>query len=157
MAIPAVGQSPVANGRPKIGLVLSGGGARGFAHVGTLKLLDSLQIPIDYIAGTSMGSLVAAAYAVGYSGLEIEQIIRSNNWQEFFSDAPHRDLLPYLEKRTNGRYQVEFGLKGFRPQQPSGLISGQNASLFLSRLYSTHSKPPISITYRYLFAAWRWI
>jgi predicted acylesterase/phospholipase RssA/outer membrane translocation and assembly module TamA len=120
--------------RPKIGLVLSGGGARGLAHIGILEMIDSLQIPIDYIAGTSMGGVVGALYAIGYGGLEIEKITRSSDWQELFTDTPARAELPYLQKKDDGKYQFEFGIKGFTPVIPSGLISGQKISLLFSNL-----------------------
>ena len=120
--------------RPKIGLVLSGGGAMGFAHIGVLKILDSLQIPIDYIAGTSMGGLAGALYAVGYTGEEIEQIVRTVNWQKSFSDRPPRSMLPYFQKQDAEKYQFELGIKDFLPLGPGGLIVGQNITLLLSRL-----------------------
>ncbi len=120
--------------RPKIGLVLSGGGARGFAHVGVLKMLDSLDIPIDYIAGTSMGGIVGALYAIGYRGLDLEVLASRSDWQEIFTDRPPRSLLPYLQKMESGRYQLEFGLKGFKPVAPSGLIFGQKITLLFSSL-----------------------
>jgi len=120
--------------RPKIGLVLSGGGARGFAHIGTLKLLDSLKIPIDYIAGTSMGGIIGALYAVGYSGKEIEKIVRSTNWKEIFSDSPARNKQPFVKKATSGRYLVSLPVKGILPSIPSGLIKGQKVFQILSKL-----------------------
>lgn len=121
--------------RPKIGLVLSGGGARGLAHIGLLKTLDSLAIPVDAVAGTSMGSIVGGLYAVGYSGTEIERIIRAQNWPDLFSDQPPRHRLPYLEKKRHGRYQLRFGFDGRRFQAPSGLIQGQNIRLKLGELF----------------------
>ncbi len=124
--------------RPKIGLVLSGGGARGFAHIGTLKLLDSLQIPIDYIVGTSMGGITAALYAIGYDGAELEKLVNKQDWEEIFTDTPSRDLLPFFEKKDAGKYQFEFDLKGLKPVTPSGLIRGQKVSLLFSRLTSSY-------------------
>ena len=120
--------------RPKIGLVLSGGAALGFAHIGTLKLIDSLQIPIDYIAGTSMGGLAGALYAVGYTGKEIEQIAKTVDWQKTFSDRPQRSMLPYFRKEDAEKYQFELGIKDFFPVGPGGAIVGQNIMLLLSRL-----------------------
>jgi len=120
--------------RPKIGLVLSGGGAMGFAHIGTLKVLDSLQIPIDYIAGTSMGGIAAALYAVGYTGKEIEQIARTVDWQKTFTDQPSRGKLPYFQKQDAEKYQFELGIKDFLPLGPGGAIVGQNIMLLFSRL-----------------------
>ncbi|MDZ7264135.1 MAG: patatin-like phospholipase family protein [candidate division KSB1 bacterium] len=119
--------------RPKIGLVLSGGGAKGFAHVGVLKLLDSLQIPIDYIAGTSMGGIAGALYSIGYTGYDLEKLAHRNDWQTIFSDRPPRPDLPFFQKEQMGRYQLEFGMKGVKPVPPTGLIFGQKVSLlFLS-------------------------
>ncbi|MCF7824946.1 MAG: patatin-like phospholipase family protein [Candidatus Marinimicrobia bacterium] len=120
--------------RPKIGLVLSGGGARGFAHIGTLRMIDSLKIPIDYIAGTSMGGIVGALYAIGYDAVEIENIVRAVDWEQMLTDDPPRDLLPYIEKWDDGLYQMELGVQNFLPTAPSGLIAGQRISLLLSKL-----------------------
>ncbi|MCK5330880.1 MAG: patatin-like phospholipase family protein, partial [Candidatus Marinimicrobia bacterium] len=122
------------NERPKIGLVLSGGGARGLAHVGILSLIDSLNIPIDFVVGTSMGGIAGALYAIGYSGEEIEELAIRNDWLELFSDVPPRDMLPYLEKKDDGKFQLEFDMVNFRPVPPSGLIRGQKISLLFSKL-----------------------
>lgn len=123
--------------RPKTGLVLSGGGARGFAHIGTLKMIDSLGIPIDYIAGTSMGGIIGALYATGYSGLEIERLARETDWQEMFTDQPARSSIPYLQKKDDGIFQLELGLEGFTPVIPSGLIEGQKIALKFANLTSS--------------------
>ncbi len=119
---------------PKIGLVLSGGGAKGFAHIGTLQLMDSLGIKPDYIAGTSMGGIVGALYSIGYSGKEIEELARRTDWTELFTDTPTRDLLPHFIKKNTGKYQVEFGLKGFTPVVPSGIIQGQKINQLFTKL-----------------------
>ncbi len=87
-----------------------------------------------------MGALVGVAYAVGYSAMKIEEIIKTTDWETFYSDTPPRDLLPYLEKKSTGRYQLEFGLKGLKPQTRGGLISWQKASLFLSKLTSAYNQ-----------------
>jgi NTE family protein len=123
---------------PKIGLVLSGGGARGFAHIGVLKMLDSLGVRVDCIVGTSMGGIIGALYAVGYSGREIEALAGGSDWMEMFTDKPPRSLMPYLQKKETGRYQLEFGLKGFKPVAPSGLIYGQKISLLFASLTFPH-------------------
>ncbi len=119
---------------PKIGLVLSGGGAKGFAHIGILKMIDSLDIPIDYIAGTSIGGIVGALYAIGYSGYEIERLALRTEWDALFSNKPDRAILPYLLKKKDGKYRLTFGLKEYTPQAPSGLISGQKISLMAANL-----------------------
>jgi NTE family protein len=122
--------------RPKIGLVLSGGGARGLAHIGTLKLLDSLQIPVDFIVGTSMGGIIGGLYACGYSGSEIEKFALEIDWQELFSDQIMRKKIPYLEKKDDGKFQLELGLDGITPVIPGGLVKGQNIILKFSDLTS---------------------
>src|SRR6202161_3231349 len=76
--------------RPRICLVLSGGGARGMAHIGVLKVLEDLKIPIDCIAGTSMGAIVGGLYASGMTPAQIDSTMRSVDWQEAFRDAPPR-------------------------------------------------------------------
>src|SRR5882757_8102865 len=79
--------------RPRICLVLSGGGARGIAHIGVLKVLEDMKIPIDCIAGTSMGAIVGGLYASGMSAHDIDRTLRSVDWQEAFRDTPpRRDL-----------------------------------------------------------------
>jgi len=77
--------------RPKIGLVLSGGGAKGAAHIGVLKVLEEHNVPIDYIAGTSIGSIVGALYASGYSIEELEEVMLTLDWNSLFKDAPQRE------------------------------------------------------------------
>jgi len=99
---------------PKIGLVLSGGGSKGFAHIATLKALDSLNIPIDYIAGTSFGAIVGAMYALGYSGKEIEIMALETDWYEVQNDEPERKFMPYFRKKDTGKYQLNFDLKGVK-------------------------------------------
>jgi len=128
------------NGRPKIGLVLSGGGAKGFAHIGTLKMLDSLQIPIDYIVGTSMGGIAGALYAIGYNGHDLENLVQRTDWKEIFSDKPPRTELPYFVRKETGKYQLVFGIKGVKPVTPSGLIYGQKVSLLFSSLTFPYEK-----------------
>lgn len=120
--------------RPKIGLVLSGGGAKGLAHVPVLKHLDELSIPIDYIAGTSAGGIIGALYALGYSGSELERVAARIDWEDIFSDRPPRSLLPFYEKELDGRYQLEFFFKRGVPAAPRGLVYGQKFSLFFSQL-----------------------
>ncbi len=122
--------------RPKIGLALCGGGVLGFAHVGIIKLIDSLNIPIDYVAGTSMGGIVGALYSMGYTAEEMEKLGVAIDWEEIFSDAPRREMLPFIEKQKSGKYQIVLDLNGFTPKFPSGLIEGQKIqNLFLDITY----------------------
>ena len=76
--------------RPKIGLALSGGSAKGFAHAGVIKVIDSLQIPIDYIAATSFGSIIGALYSMGYSGKDLERMGAETDWNKVLTDLPDR-------------------------------------------------------------------
>src|SRR4029453_13771081 len=92
-AITNAADAAAAEGRPRIGLVLSGGGARGAAHIGVIRALEELQVPIDAVAGTSMGAVVGGLYCAGLSGAEIEQVFRKLDWQDLFRDrALRRDL-----------------------------------------------------------------
>lgn len=120
--------------RPKVGLVLSGGGAKGLAHIGTLKLIDELQLPIDMIVGTSIGGIVGALYAIGYTGEEIEELTRAMDWEELFTDRPERKLLPFIEKKQDGKYQLDFGIERLIPDPLSGIVFGQKISLLFSSL-----------------------
>ena len=87
----------IAESRPKIGLALSGGGARGMAHVGVLKALEEKNIPIDYIAGTSMGSIVGGLYATGMSPEDLEWAIQSVDWDNALNPANKRKLKTYRQ------------------------------------------------------------
>lgn len=124
--------------RPRIGLALSGGGARGFSHVGVLSALEQLRVPVDCIVGTSAGSAVGAAYAVGLSPAEIEAGLRRGDWSgRIFADQPARADLPYREKPRSGGLPGgvtlgvgEAGLSG----SAGGIFAGQQIELFLHRL-----------------------
>ncbi len=108
----------------KVGLALSGGGARGAAHVGVLKVLEREGIPIDCIAGTSFGALVGGLYALGYRADEIERVLAEEDWSAIFSNASDLSQTPVLA-RARARYQGELNFKGFIPELPSGLLAGQ--------------------------------
>lgn len=113
--------------RPRVGLVLSGGGARGAAHVGVLKVLEEMRVPIDAIAGTSMGAVVGGLYASGLSAQEIETLISSVNWQDAFQDRPPRAELGYRRKQDDRNFLVSYAL-GVRKEGfvlPRGLVQGQ--------------------------------
>lgn len=112
--------------RPRVGVVLSGGGAKGMAHVGVLKVLEELNIPIDYIAGTSMGSIIGGLYAYGYSAHELDSILRATDWSKLLNDAPDwRDVF-YMNK-NDYLLNLPWGLNeektGFAPM---GLLKGQH-------------------------------
>ncbi len=122
--------------RPRICLVLSGGGARGMAHVGVLKVLEELKIPIDCIAGTSMGAVVGGLYASGMSAHDIETTIRSLDWQEAFRDAPPRRELAFRRKQDDRNFLVRLplGLKHAQILLPKGFIQGQKLQETLRQL-----------------------
>jgi NTE family protein len=122
--------------RPRIGLVLSGGGARGAAHIGVLKMLDKLHVPIDVIAGTSMGAVVGGLYASGMTGEEIEHALAGLNWQAAFRDRPPRTELDYRRKEEDREYLVNLplGLQGKRLVIPKGLVQGQLLTETLRKL-----------------------
>ena len=127
---------PATPHRPRIGLVLSGGGARGAAHIGVLKILEQLHIQIDAIAGTSMGAVVGGLYASGLNAQEIEKVMTSLNWQDAFRDRPPREDLTFRRKQEDENFLVKFplGLRGAHIQLPKGLIQGQKLSQTLRRL-----------------------
>jgi len=123
-----------AGARPKIGLALSGGGAKGFAHIGVIKVLEEVGVPIDYISGTSMGSVVGALYAIGYDAAQLERLTRTIDWQEMLSDEIDRNDLSMEEKMWDGRYIGNFPIRQGTVSLPAGLISGQKISKMLSHL-----------------------
>jgi NTE family protein len=123
-----------AQNHPKIGLALGGGGAKGLAHIPVLKLLDELDIPIDYIAGTSVGGILGGLYAIGYSGVELEELSESLDWDMLFRDWPPRSQRPYFNKKHDGKFQLDMDWDGWLPSPPQGLLYGQNISLMLQRL-----------------------
>ncbi len=122
--------------RPRIGLVLGGGGARGAAHVGVLKVLEELRIPIDYIAGTSMGSIVGGLHASGLSAEEIEREIIAMDWEDLFHDAPSRAQRSFRRKRDDDIYafKVKPGFNDGKVELPLAYVRGQKFDLVLSRL-----------------------
>ena len=122
--------------RPRIGLVLSGGGARGIAHIGVLKVLEEQHVPIDAIAGTSMGAVVGGLYASGLTASEIERIMTSLNWQDAFRDRPPREDLTLRRKQEDENFLVKFplGIRGHKFLLPKGLIQGQRLNQILRRL-----------------------
>lgn len=129
----ALGENP---GRPRIGLVLSGGGARGAAHIGVIRVLEELRVPIDCIAGTSMGSIVGGLYASGMSVDEMEATLTGIDWGELFNDNPPRTDLSFRRKRDDDTFLVKAkpGLKNGQLALPKGAIQGQKLTLLLDRL-----------------------
>ena len=120
--------------RPKIGLALSGGGAKGLAHVGVLKVLEEAKIKVDYIAGTSMGSQIGALYAIGYSASSIEKIVTEQDWEQLLNDRISRKDFSLEAKREDGRYVSTFPIREGKIAMPRGLVAGQKITVLISRL-----------------------
>ena len=123
----AMAEDAVPPARPRIGLVLSGGGARGLAHVGVLQALEELRIPVDAIAGTSMGAVVGGLYASGKSPAEIDKLMRGIDWSAAFRDRPARNTLNFRRKQDDREFLVRFplGIQSGNFRVPRGLIQGQ--------------------------------
>jgi NTE family protein len=129
--------SPERSTRPKIGLVLSGGGARGAAHIGVIKALEELHIPIDYITGTSMGSIVGGLYASGMTTVELEEALGSIDWSDAFRDDIPRSDRSFRRKTDDKTYLIQSkpGLSDdLKIKLPSGLVQGQKIDLIFKRL-----------------------
>jgi NTE family protein len=118
----------------KIGLVLSGGGAKGLAHIGVLKVIDSLGIRIDYVAGTSMGAIIGSLYASGYSGKEIDSIFEGVNFDKIINDDLPRAAKTFYERENSERYAITLPFEHFKIKLPTALSRGQNTLTLLSKL-----------------------
>ncbi len=135
----------VTGSRPRIGLALSGGGAKGMAHIGVLRVLEKHNIPIDYITGTSMGSIVGGLYAIGYSADKIETIARNIDWAGVFEGKISRRVISVEEKDEADKYLLEFPLENGKVILPRGMISGQKLELLLAKLtWSVHGQNDFS-------------
>jgi NTE family protein len=122
------------NARPKIGLVLSGGGAKGLAHIGVLKVIDSLGIQVDYIAGTSMGAVVGGLYASGYTGNQLDSIFSKIDVDALLQDYTPRESKSFYEKRNDEIYALTLPFNNFKLGLPSGLSKGLYNFNLMSRL-----------------------
>jgi NTE family protein len=133
--VPACAQTQTVT-RPRIGLVLGGGGARGTAHIGVLEVLDQLRIPVDCIAGTSMGSLVAGAYVSGTSPERMMDRLSLVDWRDLFDDNPSQAETNYRERRLTETYYpgLEFGLTDKGLRMAHGVVGGQKIKLFFNTL-----------------------
>ncbi|MCF6451711.1 MULTISPECIES: patatin-like phospholipase family protein [Vibrio] len=114
--------------RPKIAVVLAGGGAKGAAHIGVLKALEEMNIPVDIITGTSMGAYVGGLYATGMSADEIESFIYSVDWNSGYRDRVDRSQRRVRDKEYEDRYQIttDLGLRFGEVRSPTGVVQGQN-------------------------------
>ena len=117
----------IAESRPKVGVVLSGGGAKGTAHVGVLKVLEKAGIPIDYIVGTSMGAIVGSLYSIGYSPEELDSIMMKQDWKQLLSDQQKRENMSLESKEQSDKYILSLPFHE-RPQDAisGGVLRGRN-------------------------------
>jgi NTE family protein len=136
---PSVAEEPAwpdGSERPRIGLVLGGGGARGAAHVGVLRELERHRVPIDAIAGTSMGAIIGGLYASGKTVDELEELVTTLDWAKTLSDTPPRKDLSFRRKQDDAQYPIDLEL-GVRDRElilPMGVIQGQVLDLLLREL-----------------------
>ena len=121
----------------KVGLVLSGGGAKGLAHIGALKVIEEAGIRIDYIGGTSMGAFVGGLYASGYSAQQLDSIFNVLDFDTLIQDEVPRSTKTFYEKEDGERYALTLPFDDFKVSFPSGLSKGQNVYNLLSKL-TTH-------------------
>lgn len=121
---------------PKVGLVLSGGGAKGLAHIGALKIIEDSGIEIDYIGGTSMGAIIGGLYASGYTARQLDSIFEDLDFDELIQDDIPRSSKTFYEKAETDKYAVTLPFDGFKVSFPSGLSKGQNVYNLFSRLTS---------------------
>ncbi|UFH36127.1 patatin-like phospholipase family protein [Flavobacterium acetivorans] len=120
--------------RVKVGLVLSGGGAKGFAHIGVLKVLEDAGVKIDFIGGTSMGAVVGGLYASGYNAAQLDSIFRETNFDELLSDYIPRASKNFYEKRNDDLYALSLPFNDFKIGIPKALSKGLYNFNLLSRL-----------------------
>ena len=118
--------------RKKIGIVLSGGGAKGVAHIGVIKALEELNIPIDYIAGTSIGAIIGGLYSIGYTSEQLETIVKQTDWINLLTDKVSREKIPFPFKSNDSKYLVSFPFNN--SEKNGGIIKGQNISQLLHQL-----------------------
>ena len=136
MITPLGAENTIPDGRPRIGLALSGGGARGAAHVGVIKVLEEMNIPIDYIAGTSMGAIIGGLYAAGLDVEDLSAALRDIDWKDAFQDSTSREDTSYHRKRLDRGFLIKAraGLKDGALQFPKGFVQGQKLNLILKDL-----------------------
>ncbi len=123
--------------RPKIGLVLSGGGAKGFAHIGVLKAIEKSELQLDYIGGTSMGAVVGGLYATGYTANEIDSIIRSLDFKKLLQDIIPRNKSSFFEKQYGEKHLISFPMKKGKIRLPKAIAKGQSVYSELNRLFES--------------------
>ena len=139
LATPAAAQEtaavPTSDLRPPtVALVLSGGSAKAFAHIGVLKVLEEVGLPVDVVTGTSMGAIVGGLYAIGYTPAQLERVALTTDWDGVFQGGARRDQLRPAQKLGDARYVATFPIRGGRVRLPQGLVSRQRVGDLLGRL-----------------------
>jgi NTE family protein len=139
-AAPAAGAAP----SPRIGLALSGGGARGIAHIGVLKVLEELRVPVHCVVGTSMGSIVGGAYASGRQSADLERVVLATDWDLIFTDRPPREEISIRRKQDDYKtlFAFEFGVKDGGLVLPKGIIAGVTIEAYFRAL----TDPAVGVT-----------
>ena len=127
-------QAQEKNDRPKVGLVLSGGGAKGLAHIGALKVIEKSGVKIDYIAGTSMGAIIGGLYASGYTASQLDSIFNRTNFSKLIQDELPREAKTFYEREESERYAFSFPFNNFKLTFPTGISKGQNIYNLLAQL-----------------------
>jgi len=125
-----------ASKRPKVGLVLSGGGAKGFAYVGLLRVIQEAGLPIDYIGGSSIGSIIGGLYAIGYHPDSIEKMIRDQDWNSLLKDIVDRRFIAYEEKEYGENTVVKLPIRNKKLGLGSSMYQGQEVNLLLNKYFS---------------------
>jgi NTE family protein len=139
LTIPVMGQNGDTIGkarRPTVGLVLSGGGAKGFAYIGLLKVIQEAGLPIDYIGGTSIGSIMGGLYAIGYHPDSIAKMVRSINWDAILTDKIERKYISYEEKEFGEKFIITLPIKNIGLTLSPSLYQGQEVNLMLNHYFS---------------------
>ena len=138
--------------RPKIGLVLAGGGAKGLAHIGVIKVLEEAGFDVDIVGGTSMGSIIGGLYALGYDAKTMEKQIAGMDWNTVLTQSPEPENQPLQNWQSNSRYLVSLPFKDGKPSLPSGINNGQKVYLLLTYLTENfHEKDDFSTFPREFF------
>ncbi|RDK88706.1 patatin-like phospholipase family protein [Marinirhabdus gelatinilytica] len=119
---------------PKVGLVLSGGGAKGLAHIGVLKKIEEAGVRIDYIGGTSMGAIIGGLYASGYTAKQLDSMFRAVDFDKLIQDDIPRSAKTFYEKNETDKYAITLPFEGFQVRLPSGISKGQNVYNLFSKL-----------------------
>ena len=129
-------QEDFSKGDVKVGLVLSGGGAKGMAHIGALKIIEETGVRIDYIGGTSTGAIIGGLYATGYSAIQIDSIFRAVNFSQLIQDEIPRSAKTFFEKNESERYAMNLPFQNFKISLPTSISKGQNMYNLFSKLTS---------------------